>query len=190
MPSVPSDSPQSLHIILIGLMGCGKTTVGRELHRTMELPFLDTDAAIEKEQQTSIPDIFATCGEDHFRDLETNLLKRTLAIPNNGPMVVSTGGGIVIRPENRQLLRSHGYVVWLHADVDTLLQRVSRCSNRPLLKTPDPRRTLADLMQKRMPWYKETSHLSIDTSNLTVPEIVFGIMESVHVFANNLNRPA
>lgn len=182
MQNLTSNSPTPIHIVLIGLMGCGKTTVGRELHRTMNLPFLDTDAAIEKEQKTSIPEIFANQGEDYFRSLETSLLRNIQSTPENGAMIISTGGGIVIRPENRKLLLSLGYVVWLNADVDTLLQRVSRCSNRPLLRTPDPRQTLADLMAERTPWYNESSHLSINTSNLTVPEIVFGVMESAHVF--------
>lgn len=182
MQTSTSDSSTPLHIVLIGLMGCGKTTVGRELHRTMNLPFLDTDAVIEKDQNTTIPEIFAGQGEDYFRGLETSLLRRILTTPENGSMVISTGGGIVIRPENRELLRSLGYVIWLHADVDTLLQRVSRCSNRPLLRTPNPRKTLSDLTAERTPWYKESSHLSINTSNLTVSEIVFGIMESAHVF--------
>lgn len=96
--------------------------------------------------------------------------------------IISTGGGITIRPENRKLLKELGFVVWLHTDVNTLYQRISRCSNRPLLQAPDPRGVLARLMDERLPFYQETAHLTIDTANLHIHEITFGILESARVF--------
>lgn len=167
-------------IILIGIMGSGKTTVGREISRNLGLPLIDTDAMIETRTGTTISDIFATRGEDHFRDLETELL-RDLA-SRNAAQIIATGGGIVIRPENRELLRKLGYVVWINADIDVLFDRVARYSHRPLLHTPNPKKTLQDLLELRSPWYQESAHLTIDTSNLTIQETVVGIVESARVF--------
>ncbi len=183
MLRTPPHFPVQSHLILIGIMGCGKTTIGKELHRTMNLPFLDTDVAIEQEQQTSIPHIFATYGEDQFRDMETNLLQQHL-VSSTSPMIVSTGGGIIIRPENRRLLHAIGFVVWLYATPDILFQRIARCTNRPLLQTPNPLQKLRDLVEERSPWYRETAHMAIDTSDLTIHEIVSGIMDSYRVAMN------
>lgn len=161
-------------------MGSGKTTVGREIQRCTGLPLIDTDALIEEQAGTTINDIFSTHGEDHFRDLETGLLHKLTSLPS--PHVISTGGGIIIRPGNRELLKKLGYVIWLHADLETLFERVERHSHRPLLHTPDPKGTLGKLLEQRNPWYGQSAHLAIDTSNLTVPEIVTGIIESSRVY--------
>ncbi len=168
------------NIMLVGIMGCGKTTIGREISNCLGLPLVDTDALIEEQEGITINEIFARHGEQHFRDLETRLLNN---LPETQtPLVISTGGGIVIRPENRELLRKNGYVVWLNADLDVLFDRISRHSHRPLLHTPDPKGTLRDLLEARKGWYEESSHLAIDSTNLTIPEIVTGIIESSRVY--------
>lgn len=175
-------APTSLpNIILIGLMGCGKTTIGKELHRETDLRFTDTDQLIEQQAGMSIPQIFKTHGESHFRDLETGVL-RQLQAADKQTRIISTGGGITIRPENRSLLKKLGFVVWLRTDVNTLYQRISRCTNRPLLQQPNPKAVLDRLMKERHDCYRETAHLVIDTANLHIHEIAFGILESARVF--------
>ena len=162
-------APTSLpNIILIGLMGCGKTTIGKELHRETSLRFTDTQ-------------IFKAHGESHFRDLETGILRQLHGVARQS-RIISTGGGITIRPENRDLLKKLGFVVWLHTDVNTLYQRISRCTNRPLLQQPNPKAVLGRLMKERHDFYRETAHLTIDTANLHIHEIAFGILESARVF--------
>jgi shikimate kinase len=96
--------------------------------------------------------------------------------------VISTGGGIVVRPENRVLLKQLGFVVWLYADLETHYQRTVRAGNRPLLQNENPRRTLAELMEQRTPWYRDSSHMSVDTTNLTAEEIACGVLTSAQVF--------
>lgn len=169
------------NIILIGLMGCGKTTVGKELHRETKLHFTDTDHLIERQAGMDIPHIFKTQGEEYFRDLETRAL-RSMRNAGKRNRIISTGGGIIIRQENRVLLQQLGFVVWLNTNVDTLFQRISRCTNRPLLQQPNPKGVLENLLQERSAFYRETAHLTIDTANLHIHEIAFGILESAKVF--------
>ncbi len=168
-------------IILIGLMGCGKSTIGKELHRETRLPLCDTDLMIERSEGMGIPHIFAQHGEAHFRDLETHLLRR-LEQKKHRATIISTGGGIAIRPENRAILKNMGFVVWLDSDANTLYRRIKHCTNRPLLKNPDPKGTLERLLRERNDFYRETAHLCIDTSNLHINEITYGILESARVF--------
>ncbi|MEG0722749.1 MAG: shikimate kinase [Akkermansia sp.] len=187
MSACPTPTIKHHHIVLIGMMGCGKTTVGKELHRIMKIPFSDTDQMIEAQTAISIPDIFTQFGEDRFRDIETRILRNHLDKPHRSPLIISTGGGIVISPINRSILQQLGFVVWLNADINTLFNRVLHSGNRPLLQTAHPKEILAKLLEQRAPWYRETAHLSIDTSTLTVQEIAFGIMESSRVFFNDFN---
>lgn len=175
--------PQSIiipNIILIGLMGCGKTTVGKYISRTCKLKFIDTDQMIEKQSGMSIPTIFKVHGEAYFRSMETEVLKKIAT--KKSMQVISTGGGIIIHPENRELLKTLGFVVWLKTDVDTLYQRVAKCTNRPLLRTANPKEVLSKLIAEREPFYQETAHLVIDTANLNVDELAYGILESARVF--------
>lgn len=148
------------NIILIGLMGCGKTTIGKELHRETNLGFTDTDQLIERQTGMHIPQIFKIHGESHFRDLETGILQQ-LQTAAAQSRIISTGGGIIIRPENRLLLKKLGFVVWLHTDVNILYQRISRCTNRPLLQQPNPKAVLEHLMKERHDFYRETAHLTL-----------------------------
>lgn len=159
-------------IILIGMMGCGKSTVGKELSKATGMPLLDMDSVIEEQCGKSIPEIFRTEGEYRFRSLETALLQYMVgSIGRHPSVIVSTGGGVVCRPENRELLRRLGFVVWLDVDLNTLLARTGRASNRPLLKTKDRRSTLDSLLQEREPMYAETACLRLPCGRMDVEEI-------------------
>lgn len=161
-------------IVLIGLMGAGKSTVGRELSRATGMAFLDTDSVIEEQTGMCIPDIFRERGERHFRLLETALLRYIVqnAQAGNGSHVISTGGGIILQEENRRLLRELGFTVWLTADVPTLLARTARAQNRPLLQVEDREATLRELLAERAPLYEQTAHLSLDSTGLKATEVV------------------
>ena len=138
------------NIVMIGMMGAGKTAIGGELARRLHRPFADTDAEIERAAAMSIPEIFARDGEEFFRARESEVLSRTLAAGN---AVVSTGGGAWMREANRAHIAGHGVSVWLDCDLDTLWHRVRQRPTRPLLQTPDPRGTLERLMNERQPVY-------------------------------------
>jgi shikimate kinase len=165
------------HIILIGFMGCGKSTIGRELKRISSHPWIDTDAEIEARAQCRIKDFFARDGEDAFRDLETQVL-RDLSVNCQSPTIISTGGGAILRGENRLLLRELGYVVWLRAPADMIYQRTKYNRSRPILQTPNPRARIEELLTLREPLYRETAHLIIDVAGLNRTEIAAGIIES------------
>ena len=158
-------------IILIGLMGCGKTTIGKLVSKRTGMPLLDMDALIEEQVGMKISQIFAELGEAHFRTLETALLRYLVEHPQNPPPVISTGGGVVLRPENRELLRRLGFVVWLNVSPRSLLHRNIRAANRPLLQTGNPADTLHRLWEVRSPLYKETAHSILNTSRTEVGEV-------------------
>lgn len=139
-------------VVLVGMMGAGKTTVGRRLATRLNRPFLDSDEEIEKAAQMSIPEIFAQRGEPEFRAGETRVIARVLKTQN---VVLATGGGAFVHPETRALVKQQAISVWLKAEIDILFERVSRRSNRPLLKTADPRATLEKLIEERYPLYAE-----------------------------------
>jgi len=138
------------HIVLIGMMGAGKTAIGTELARRLRVPFTDSDAEIESAAAMSISEIFARDGEDFFRDRESQILTRLLAAR---PGVISTGGGAWLRQENRDCVAAHGMSVWLNCAPDVLWSRVRQRSTRPLLKTADPKGTLLRLLDERSPIY-------------------------------------
>jgi shikimate kinase len=169
------------NIILIGFMGCGKSTIGRELKRMMGFVWIDTDAEIEARAQCSITEIFAQMGEEGFRDMETQVL-RDLLENKMQSTIISTGGGAVLREENRMLLRQLGYVVWLRAGVDTIYQRTKKNRTRPILQTDNPRTVIEDLLALREPIYRECAHLVIDVAGLNRTEISAGIVESARYF--------
>lgn len=165
------------NIVLIGFMGSGKSTVGRELHQKLGYHLTDMDQLIEESMGKKITEIFKEEGEQAFRDFETLQLME-IAKQTEKRHIVSTGGGIVIRPENRQLLRKLGYVVWLHAPESVILERTSRSRDRPLLNQGDAAEKISELLGKRTPWYEEASHLKVDTAGLDSSEIATGILES------------
>ena len=145
-------------IVLVGLMGAGKTTVGRRLAQRLGLPFLDADVEIEKAAAQTIPEIFAEHGEAYFRDGERRVIARILA---DGPLVLATGGGAFMNEATRGRIAERGVSIWLNADLATLMGRVRRKSNRPLLENPDPEGTMRRLMDERYPVYA--------SADLTVP---------------------
>lgn len=138
------------NIVLVGMMGAGKTAIGGELSRRLGRPFWDTDAEIERAAAMTIPEIFARDGEEFFRAREAEVLARVLA---GGDSIVSTGGGSWMREGNRQRIGQHGVSVWLDCDLDTLWHRVRSRPTRPLLQTADPRGTLERLLGERRPVY-------------------------------------
>ncbi|MDP0930252.1 shikimate kinase [Paracoccus onubensis] len=140
------------HIVMIGMMGAGKTAVGSELARQLRVNFTDSDAEIETAAAMSVSEIFARDGEAFFRDRETQILSRIL---QGRPGVVSTGGGAWMQAGNRELIAARGLSVWLKCDLATLWQRVRQRSTRPLLRTADPKGTLARLIEQRYPTYAE-----------------------------------
>ncbi len=174
--------PTNHNIVLIGFMGCGKTTVGQLVAVKTGLPFADTDALVVEAAGCSVPEIFQREGEPGFRRRETAVLRE---LASGGPRVISTGGGIVTQPENEALLRGLGFVVWLNAAEATIFERVARNRNRPLLQTPNPRQTVHDLLELRRPLYAQFAHETIDTSGLVPDEIAYGIGESARHFFGN-----
>ena len=139
-------------LVLVGMMGAGKTTVGRRLAARLNRHFLDSDEEIEKAAQMSIPEIFEQRGEPEFRAGETRVIARVL---RDQGVVLATGGGAFVNPETRALIKAGAISVWLKAEADILFERVSRRSNRPLLKTTNPRATLEKLIEDRYPIYAE-----------------------------------
>lgn len=174
-------NPTPSNIILIGFMGTGKTTVGRALADKLGFTFVDTDDEIVRTAGKPITRIFADDGEEAFRDLESTTLKN---LGSRSRHIISTGGGIILRAGNREILKSLGFTVWLSADEETIFQRVSKNRARPLVQTDDPRKTIHDLLTSRLPLYRESAHLTLDTSGLDSEEIAFGIKESaLHHFS-------
>ena len=139
-------------IVLVGLMGAGKSTVGRRLAQKLGLEFTDADAEIERAAGKTVPDIFRDHGEDYFRDGERKVIARLL---ESGPQVLATGGGAFMNEETRQNIAHRGISVWLKADIDLLMKRVRRRDNRPLLKAEDPEEIMRQLIARRYPVYSQ-----------------------------------
>lgn len=172
------------NIVLIGFMGCGKSTVGRELQHRLGYPLVDMDQVIEQRAGKPITAIFAEEGEPAFRDMETDLLTE-LNDPAAPRRIISTGGGVIGRAENRALLKQLGYVVWLHAPIAVILDRTRHNRSRPLLHTEDPAARVQALMAERQPLYQESAHLKLDTAGLRCEELATGILECARYFFNN-----
>lgn len=164
------------NIILIGFMGCGKSAIGKELSRILNYPLIDIDHEIEKTENKTIPEIFSEVGEAGFRQKETNLLDQLIA-QNPSKSIISTGGGIVIAPENQKKLTNLGFTVWLSATPETIMQRIQG-SSRPLLQTKDPLGTIKELLTQRESFYKNTAKVQIETDDLLIPEIASGVLET------------
>ena len=139
-------------IVFVGLMGAGKTAIGRRVAQVLDLPFIDSDHEIEAVSRMSVPELFEAYGEPEFRALEQRVIDRLL---RQGPCVVSTGGGAIMNAATREAVARRGISVWLKADLDLLMERVGRNQNRPLLKAPDPRAVMARLMGERHPVYAQ-----------------------------------
>lgn len=179
VPSILAQLPApGLNIVLIGLMGSGKSTVGKMVAHHLGFTFVDTDHLITDIAGHSIPEIFAAEGESGFRQRETAVLR---VLQHQQRLVISTGGGIVTVPENIPLLKKLGAVVWLDADPHLLHQRIAHNTDRPLLRTPNPAATLKDIHTTRRPLYEQSSDWKITTDDLSPQEVAYGLAESARV---------
>lgn len=170
---------QNTNVILIGFMGSGKTSVGEQLASQLLFTFQDTDQLIEEQVGDTIKHVFETKGEGYFRDLETDLLKRLLH--EGKKKVLSAGGGVPVREENRKLLRELGIVIYLRASKETLLKRLKGDQTRPLLQGDSLEAKINQLLKEREIIYQETSHIQIDTDHKSKKEIVSEICRSLEV---------
>lgn len=165
---------KSTNIFLIGPMGAGKTTVGRLLAQKLSLTFIDSDHEIESHTGVDIPLIFEKEGEEGFRKREAEIIDELTQLKN---IVLATGGGAIIREENRQHLINRGLVIYLAADIKHLIRRTRKDRNRPLLQGPNPEQKLRQIMKEREPLYREAADYVIDTGKHSVQTIINQILE-------------
>jgi shikimate kinase len=161
--TIPEDAPSPVAniavgkptkpIVLVGLMGAGKSSIGKRLAKALKVPFVDSDSEISEAAACSITDIFEIYGEPKFRDLEKRVMLRLLT--EEAPSVIATGGGAFIQPEIREMVKEGGISIWLHADLDVLYERVSRKRTRPLLEKGNKREILQNLLIEREPFYSQ-----------------------------------
>jgi shikimate kinase len=163
-------------VVLVGMMGAGKSTIGRRLSARLRMRFLDADAEIEAAAGMSIPDIFDSRGEPDFRDGEARVIARLL---DSGPAVLATGGGAFMRKETRDRIREKAVSIWLKVDADIILRRVKRRSDRPLLQTADPESTVGRLISEREPVYQQAD-LTIWSRDVPHEKIVDECIEALH----------
>lgn len=168
-------------IVLIGFMGSGKSSVGRLLAARTGLPLYDTDCLLAESFGLRVAEIFAQRGEEAFRAAETDALAQ---LPLERAIIV-TGGGAILRPENRSTIQRLGVVAHLAADEETLFQRISQRPTRPLLQTDNPRATLAKLLRAREPLYHELADVTVDTSPMTHEEVATAVLEAAEKFFSN-----
>ena len=182
---VPTTAPQEAEIlaalgtrlvVLVGMMGAGKSTIGRRLAARLNLPFVDADTEIEAAAGMTIPEIFEVHGEPHFRDGEARVIARLL---DAGPAVLATGGGSFMREETRRRIGEKAVSIWLKADPDVIMRRVRRRADRPLLQTVDPAATVSRLISEREPTYQ---HADLTISSREVPhdKIVDECLDALH----------
>ena len=163
-------------VVLVGMMGAGKSTIGRRLSARLRLPFLDADVEIEAAAGMSIPDIFETHGEQHFRDGEARVISRLL---DGGPGVLATGGGAFMREETRNRIRDKAISIWLKADAEIIMRRVKRRADRPLLQTADPEATVGRLLSEREPIYQHAD-LTVWSRDVPHEKIVEECIEALY----------
>ena len=163
-------------VVLVGMMGAGKSTIGRRLSGRLGLPFLDADAEIEAAAGMSIPDIFESRGEPDFRDGEARVIARLL---DSGPAVLATGGGAFMRQETRDRIRDRAVSIWLKADIDIIMRRVKRRFDRPLLQTADPEATVGRLISAREPVY-QLADLTVWSRDVPHEKIVDECVQALH----------
>ena len=187
MKEKPTAKDRSQNVVLIGFMGTGKTTIGKIASERLGLEFVDTDDLIVERAGEPIPKIFERLGEDGFRELETEVLS---GLSGKGGRIIATGGGIVTRPENIELLWGLGFVVWLSATVETIFERVSRNRDRPLLYTDDPLQTITDMLAEREPLYRDAADLTVETDDFHAEEITHGIAASAEHFFSGADADA
>ena len=163
------------NIILTGFMGVGKTSVGTRLAKDLGYVFVDTDELIEADQKITITEIFSTFGEPYFRDVETRVIKRLL---EDEGQVISTGGGAVVRDENRKAFKENGVTICLTAHPESIYGRIRHETHRPLLQGPDPQTKIRELLAAREPYYRQADFI-VDTSERSVDSVIAEIKEKV-----------
>ena len=163
------------NIVLTGFMGTGKTTIARELSKMLHMRLVDIDAEIEKARKMKINDIFRIYGEQYFRDVETDMIKKLSSEKN---IIISTGGGAVLRDENMEALKENGIIFCLNASTETIMERTSRSEDRPLLKVEKPKEKITEMLSYRRPFY-EKAGIMIETDSKTPLEVVQEIMEII-----------
>ncbi|HUN97184.1 MAG TPA: shikimate kinase [Bradyrhizobium sp.] len=163
-------------VVLVGMMGAGKSTIGRRLAARLQLPFVDADGEIETAHRMPIPDIFESYGEPYFRDGEARVIARLL---DGGSGVIATGGGAVMRDETRERIHRQAVSIWLKADADVIMRRVKRRADRPLLKTADPAATVTRLIGEREPFYQQAD-LTIASRDVPHDKIVDECVDALH----------
>ncbi len=177
---------QGKFIVLVGLMGSGKTKLGRIIASSLDLPFIDADIEIENAAGHSVREIFERFGESYFRDGERRVIKRIL---NNEPVVLATGGGAYMNNETRKEISKNGIAIWLRADLDLLLKRTKNRSNRPLLNKGDKRKILAGLIEERYPVYAESDFV-FDVGDEPAQETARKIIKEIinHIEKDETNK--
>lgn len=179
--------PEYKNLALVGLMGAGKTTVGKALAKRLGRQFFDSDHEIEARCGVRIPTIFEMEGEEGFRDRETHAID---ALTQRSDIVLATGGGAVLRPENRQFLHERCVVIYLRATPHDLWIRTRHDKNRPLLQTEDPKAKLEQLFQLRDPFYREVAHFVIDTGKPSVAQLVNTVLMQLELAGIHLESGA
>lgn len=173
-------------IILVGLPGSGKSTVGRQLAKRLRLPFVDSDQMLEQRVGCSVKDYFDRFGEAGFRDLEEQTIAEI--VKQGEDAIVSTGGGVVVRKVNRDALRTHGKVIYLKSSPDDLYRRLKYDTNRPLLRVADPLAKLRELYEARDPLYRETAHFVLETGRPSVATLVNMIAMQLELSDDGMRR--
>ncbi len=168
----------STSIVLIGMMGAGKSSVGRCLQRRTGLDMCDADDMVASKFGISIPEIFSRHGEQRFREAETEAL---CGLATTKQAIIVTGGGIVLRKENAEILKRLGVIVWLDGDEETLFKRASQSRNRPLLHDNNPRKKFVQILQARRPLYAKIAHIRVDTSIFTAEEVAVAILSKLGI---------
>lgn len=167
-------------LVLVGLMGAGKTSVGRRLAEKLEIPFVDADHEIELAASKTIPEIFNDHGEDYFREGERRVIARLL---ENGKQVLATGGGAFMNAETREKIKGHGLSLWLKADLDVLLKRVAKRNDRPLLLSEDPAIVMKRLIDQRYPVYAEAD-ITVESRDVQHGQMVNDVIKALADFGN------
>lgn len=175
-------------VVLVGMMGVGKSTIGRRMALRLKLPFIDADTEIEAAAGMTIPEIFERHGEPHFRDGEARVIARLL---DGGPIVLATGGGAFMREETRQRIAAKAVSIWLKADHDVIMRRVRRRADRPLLQTADPEGTVTRLLTEREPIYRNAD-LTISSREVPHDRIVDETIETLraHLCGEQPSQPS
>jgi shikimate kinase len=174
------------NLVIVGLMGAGKSAIGKLVAQYLGIPFVDSDHEIERVSRMTVPELFEAYGEPEFRKLEQRVIKRLL---RTGPRVLSTGGGAFMNAETRAAVSENGLSLWLDADLDILWERVIKRDNRPLLKTENPKKTLEDLMIARYPTYA-TAHLTVKSRDIRKDAMAHEVIAAVAATLEDISHDA